>query len=104
VVVDSEILDEEEFLFDRGLEEAQIDYGAWAEPGRLEFREAIVETAEPGEFRIDGETSVFVDAAIVFVEPKGGGLERAGGEITANVFFGDAIEFGVRFESGGRLG
>jgi hypothetical protein len=104
VVVDREVLDEEELLLDGGLEEAEIDHGARTELGGIEFREAILETAEAGEFGVDGETGVFVDAAIVFMEPEGSGLERAGGEITANVFFGDVVEFGVGFKSGGRFG
>ena len=57
----------------------------------------MTETAEPGQLGIDGEARVFVDSAVVFVETESGRVEGSRGEIAANVFVSDAIEFGVRF-------
>jgi hypothetical protein len=91
VIVDREVVNEEDLLPDRGLEQAEIDGGARSELGDIEFGQAIVEAAEARNLGIDGETGVFVDPAVVFVEPERGRLERAGGEITADVFFRDAV-------------
>jgi hypothetical protein len=97
VVVDRDVVNEEKLLLDRSLEQAEIDGGARPEPGDIEFTQAIVEAAKAGDLGIDGEAGVLVDPAVVFVEPEGGGLKRARGEITADVFFRDAVEFGVGF-------
>ena len=40
---------------------------------------------------------MLVDAAVVFVKTESGGVKWASGEITADVFVGDEIQFGVRF-------
>ena len=103
-VVDREVVDEEELLPDRGLEETEIDDGARAELGEIEFGQSIVEAAQAGNLGVDGEAGVFVDAAVVFVEAERGRLERARGKVATDVFFRDDVELGVRFEGGGRLG
>jgi hypothetical protein len=59
---------------------------------------------EPGDLGIDGEAGVLVNAAVVFVETQGRGAERARGEITADVFIRDNVQFGVRLEGGSWLG
>jgi hypothetical protein len=97
VVVDRQVVDEEEFFFDGSLEKTEVDRGARAELGDVEFREALLEPVEPGELCVDGEAGVLVNAAIVFVKPESGGLERAGGQIAADVFVRDEIELGVGF-------
>ena len=101
-LVDRQVLHEKQLFSDRGLEEAQIDGGARAELGEIEFLQAIVEATQAGQLGVDGEASVLVDPAIVFVETESGRLERAGGEITANVFVRDDVQLGVGFE--GRSG
>src|SRR5207248_3281424 len=103
VVVDPEVLDEKEFLFYGDLKETKVDDSARPELGRIEFCQAIVEPFKPGDLGVDGEASVFVDAAIVFVKAEGRRLKRTRSEITADVFLGDAVQLGVRFKRGGRL-
>jgi hypothetical protein len=72
-------VNEEELLLDRGLEEAEIDGRARPELGDIEFGQAIVEAPEAGSLGIDGEASVLIDPAVVFMEPERGCLERARG-------------------------
>ena len=97
MLVDAEITDEKQFAFNGGLEHAKIDGGAGPEFGDIEFREAIVEAAEPGQLGVDGEARVFVDPAVVFVKTESGRVKRARGEIAADVFVRDDVQFGVRF-------
>ncbi|HSV62521.1 MAG TPA: hypothetical protein VLH83_04185, partial [Chthoniobacterales bacterium] len=97
VLVDPEVANEKEFAFHGGLEEAQIDGGARPEFSEIEFRQAIVEAAQTRQLGVNGETGVFVNAAVVFVKTESGGLERARGEIAADVFVRDVVQFGVGF-------
>lgn len=83
------------------MQEAEVDPRARAQLLEIEFLEAIVEAMQAGQLGVDGEPGVFINAAIVFVETESGRFQRPGGEITANVFLRDDVEFGVGLEGRG---
>ncbi len=87
--------DLEELARDRGLQDATIDVCAFAQFGRVEFGQLLLETLQAFHLGIDREPAEVADLAVVLVIAERHALERAGREIAANEIERYLLEFRV---------
>src|SRR5207245_3183176 len=59
----------------------------------IKLRQAIVESAEPGNFGVQRQTTIIADFAIILMKAESGSLQRVSSEIRLNIFLGYGFVF-----------
>src|SRR5262249_6151829 len=92
---DRHVLHFKQVALDRCLQNSKVDRLPCTQFRWIEFGQAIIETPEPGKFRVECEAAVIADFAVIFVKTESGSLERMSGEVSLYVFLGYRFVFGV---------
>src|SRR5262249_43436423 len=92
---DRHVLHFKETSLHRCLKNSKVDGLTRTQILGIKLGQAIVESAEPGKFGIQRETTIIADFAIILMKAESRSLQRVSSEIRLNIFFSYGLVFGI---------